>query len=65
MDGIVWKKPEGSLMSLHQGPEESLKNFLMRFNREKLTIEDAIEEFIHCALFQGIKKGGPLVEDLA
>jgi hypothetical protein len=28
----VRRKPSGSLMSLHQGPEESLKDFFMRFN---------------------------------
>lgn len=65
MDGIVRKKPAGSLMSLHQGLDESLKYFLMRFNQEKLDTENPTEEFMYCALFQGIKKDGPLTADLA
>jgi hypothetical protein len=28
----VRRKPSGSLMSLHQGPKESLKDFFMQFN---------------------------------
>jgi hypothetical protein len=65
MAGIVQRKPTGSLMSLHQGPEESLKNFLMHFNQERLTTEDSTKEFIHYTLFQGLKKDGPLMVDLA
>jgi hypothetical protein len=47
----VRKKPIWSLMSLRQGPEESLKSFLIRFNQERLATEDTIEEFVYCALF--------------
>jgi hypothetical protein len=65
MSGIVRKKPVGSLMPLRQGPEESLKSFLIRFNQERLATEDAIEEFVYCALFLGIKRDGPLMADLA
>jgi hypothetical protein len=49
--GIVRKKPVGSLMSLRQGLEESLKSFLMRFNQERLVAEDATNVFVYCALF--------------
>jgi hypothetical protein len=65
MAGIVRKKPGGSLMSLHQGCDESLKDFLLRFNQERLTTENPTEEFVHSALFQGIWKDGPLMTDLA
>jgi len=65
MSGIVRKKPVGSLMPLRQCPEESLKSFLIRFNQERLATEDAIEEFVYCALFLGIKRDGPLMADLA
>jgi hypothetical protein len=64
MAGIVRKKLVGSLMSLPQGPEESLKSFLMRFNQERLATEDGAKEFVYCALFQGIKRDGPLMADL-
>jgi hypothetical protein len=62
---IVRKKLVGSLMSLRQGPEESLKSFLIRLNLKRLTTEDAIEKFVNCALFLGIKRDGPLIPDLA
>ncbi len=41
MARIVRKRPIGSLMSLQQGPEESVKIFLMHSNQERLAIEDA------------------------
>jgi hypothetical protein len=65
MAGIVKKKHVGSLMSLHQGPDESLKDFLMRFNQEKIATKNLTEEFVYCALFQGIKKDGPLMANSA
>jgi hypothetical protein len=65
MVGIVRKKPVGSLISLRQGPEESLKSFLIRFNQERLATEGAIKEFVYCTLFLGIKRDGPLMADLA
>jgi hypothetical protein len=52
-------------MSLRQGLEESLKSFLMPFNQERLATEDTTEEFVYCALFQGIKRDGHLMRDLA
>jgi len=54
MAGRVRRKPSGSLMSLHQGPEESLKYFFMRFNQAQLEAETATDNFIYRALFQGI-----------
>jgi hypothetical protein len=65
MARIVRRKSARSLMSLHQGRNESLEDYLMRFNQEKLATESPIEEFIYCAQFQGIRKDGPLMADLA
>jgi len=65
MAGIVRKKPAGTLMSIQQGRDESLKEFLQRFNQARLTTESPTEEFVHSALYQGIRKDGPLVADLA
>jgi hypothetical protein len=48
-----------------QGPNESLKDYLWRFNQEKLDIESAPDDFIYGAIFQGLKKDGPLMADLA
>jgi hypothetical protein len=65
MAGIVRRKPAGTLMSLQQGRDESLKEFLQRFNQARLTTESPIEEFVHSALYQGIRKDEPLMADLA
>jgi hypothetical protein len=65
MAGRVRRKPSGSLMSLHQGPDESLKNLFMSFNQARLDAESATEDFIYGALFQGIRKDGALMADVA
>jgi hypothetical protein len=65
MAGRVRRKPSGSLMSLHQGPEESLRDFFMRFNQARLEAEAATDDFIYGALFQGIRKDGALMADIA
>jgi hypothetical protein len=52
-------------MSVCQGPKETLKDYLTQFNLERLATKNHTEEFIFCALFQGIKKDGPLMADLA
>jgi hypothetical protein len=64
MAGRVRRKPSGSLMSLHQGPEESLRDFFMRFNQAILEAESATDDFIYGALFQGIRKDGALMADI-
>jgi hypothetical protein len=65
MAGIVRRKLAGTLMSVQQGRDESLKKFLQRFNQARLTTESPTEEFVHSALYQGIRKDGPLMADLA
>jgi hypothetical protein len=65
MAGRVRRKPSGSLMSLHQGPEESIRDFFMRFNQARLEAEAATDDFIYGALFQGIRKDGALMADIA
>ncbi|XP_062158607.1 uncharacterized protein LOC133866058 [Alnus glutinosa] len=65
MAGRVRRKPSESLMSLHQGPEESLRDFFMRFNQARLEAEAATDDFIYGALFQGIRKDGALMADIA
>jgi hypothetical protein len=65
MAGRVRRKPSGSLMSLHQGLEESFKYFFMRFNQARLEAEAATKDFIYRTLFQGIRKDGTLMADIA
>jgi hypothetical protein len=59
------RNPAGCLMSLHQGPDESLEDYIIRFNQEKLATENLSKEFIFAALYQGIRKDGPLMAKLA
>jgi len=65
MAGIVRRKLARTLMSIQQGRDESLKEFLQRFNQARLTTESPTEEFVPSALYQGIKKDRPLMADLA
>jgi hypothetical protein len=50
---------------MRQGPNESLRDYLWRFNQKKLDTESAPDDFIYSAIFQGLKKDGPLMVDLA
>jgi hypothetical protein len=65
MAGVVRKKPAQQLMTIKQGPHESLRSYLLRFNQERLAAETQNEQFIHCAIYQGIRKDGALMADLA
>jgi hypothetical protein len=65
MAGVMRKKPSGSLIYIRQGPKELLKDYLAHFNQEKLATESRTKEFVYCPLFQGIRKDGPLMADLA
>jgi hypothetical protein len=65
MAGIFRKKPAQQLMTIKQGPQKSLRSYLLRFNQEGLAVESQNEQFIHCAIYQGIRKDGALMADLA
>jgi hypothetical protein len=65
VSGRARRKPRGYLLSVQQGPNESLKDYLWRFNQEKLDTESAPDDFIYGAIFQGLKKDGPLMAELA
>jgi hypothetical protein len=53
MSGRARRKPKRYLLSVRQGPNESLKDYLWRFNQEKLETESAPDDFIYGAIFQG------------
>jgi hypothetical protein len=65
VSGRIRRKTRGYLLSVRQGPNESLKDYLWRFNQEKLGMESAPDDFIYGSIFQGLKKDGPLMADLA
>jgi hypothetical protein len=43
MAGIVRKKPVQQFMTIKQGPQESLRSYLLRFNQERLAAESQNE----------------------
>jgi hypothetical protein len=59
------KKNPTYLLSLVQGKAESLKDYLQRFNQEKLIVENPDEQTILSALMNGIKVEGLLMAELA
>lgn len=52
-------------MSLRQQDDESLKDFVMRFNQAKLFAESPANEMVYVSLYQGIRVDGPLMAQLA
>ncbi|XP_062170604.1 uncharacterized protein LOC133876353 [Alnus glutinosa] len=64
VSGRIRRKPRGYLLSVRQGPNKYLKDYLWRFNQKKLETESAPDDFIYGAIFQGLKKDGPLMADL-
>ncbi|XP_059436631.1 uncharacterized protein LOC132169648 [Corylus avellana] len=59
------KKNPAYLLSLVQGKNESLKDYLLRFNREKLAVEGTNEQTVLSALMHGIQIEGPLMAELS
>jgi hypothetical protein len=58
------KKNPASLLSLVQGKNESLKDFMLKFNKEKLIVESLNEQTILDALMHGVRAEGPLTAEL-
>jgi hypothetical protein len=53
------------LLTLRQGNEETLKDFMLRFNNEKLEVDSLDDKTMLNALMQGIRVEGPLMAELA
>jgi hypothetical protein len=59
------KKPSGYLLTLHQHSNETFKEFMALFNREKMTVEDPTEDMVFAAIYQRISPKNPLMKKLA
>ncbi|XP_059429048.1 uncharacterized protein LOC132162845 [Corylus avellana] len=59
------KKNLTYLLSLVQGKEESLKEFMLRFNQEKLIIENPSEQTVLDALMHMVRAERPLMAELS
>jgi hypothetical protein len=49
---------------LHQQSNESLKEFMAQFNREKVTVEDPTEDMIFAVIYKRISPKEPLMKKL-
>jgi hypothetical protein len=58
------KKDPTCLLTLRQDKEESLKDFMLRFNREKLEVDTPDDKTLLCALMQGVRAEGPLMAEV-
>jgi hypothetical protein len=59
------KKPSKYLLTLHQREGESLKEFMILFNLEKLKVEDPSDGVVFSAIYQGISLGESMMRKLA
>jgi hypothetical protein len=52
-------------MAMGQKEGESLKDYVVRFNQAKLTVDSPTEEMAYTALYQGLRVEGPLMSEIA
>jgi len=54
MAARVRKKPSRYLLTLQQGSDETLKDFVVCFNSERMIVEDPTDDMVYAALYQGL-----------
>ncbi|XP_059461825.1 uncharacterized protein LOC132190804 [Corylus avellana] len=59
------RKHSACLLSLRQGKEESLKDFMHRFNKEKLLVDNPGDQTVLSALWHGVRPNGPLMAEVS
>ncbi|XP_058113308.1 uncharacterized protein LOC131256421 [Magnolia sinica] len=57
ISGKKSRKPTSHLFTIKQGPKESLKDFIARFNEEALQVKDYDDKMAPFAMFSGLKEG--------
>jgi hypothetical protein len=62
--GCKRKKPSGKLMAMRQKGDESLKDYVIRFNQANLMVDNLTEELVYAALYQGLRVEGPLMSEI-
>jgi hypothetical protein len=58
------KKSVTCLITLRQGKVETLKDFMLRFNREKLEVDSLDDKTLLNALMMGVRAEGPLMAEI-
>ncbi|XP_058111138.1 uncharacterized protein LOC131254150 [Magnolia sinica] len=51
------QKPNTHLLTIKQGPKESLKDYIARFNKEVLQVEDYDDKMALAVVFSGLREG--------
>nr|XP_027086383.1 uncharacterized protein LOC113708110 [Coffea arabica] len=52
----AFSKTTAHLMPVHQGPEESLREYMVRFNNESLQVRDRDDKVVMAAFVNGLRK---------
>jgi hypothetical protein len=65
LQSVREKKGPAYLLYITQGKIESLKDYMLLFNKEKLIVESPHEQVVLSSLMHGIKAEGPLMAKLA
>jgi hypothetical protein len=52
-------------MAMRQKEDESLKDYVVRFNQAKLTVDNPTEKMVYATLYQGLWVEGPLMSEIA
>ncbi|XP_062145300.1 uncharacterized protein LOC133852550 [Alnus glutinosa] len=52
-------------MAMRQKEDESLKDYVVRFNQAKLTVDNPTKKMVYAALYQGLWVEGPLMSEIA
>jgi cystathionine beta-lyase family protein involved in aluminum resistance len=52
-------------MAMREKEDESLKDYVIRFNQVKLTVDNTTEEMVYAALYQGLRVEGPFMSEIA
>ncbi|XP_059441931.1 uncharacterized protein LOC132174263 [Corylus avellana] len=67
LEGVAkdWKKHSACSLSLRQGKEESLKDFMLRFNKEKLLVENPSDQTVLSVLWHRVRPNGPLMAEVS
>jgi hypothetical protein len=58
------KKSVTCLLTLRQGKEETLKDFMLRFNKEKLEVDSLDDKTMLNTLMQGVRAEGLLMAEI-
>ncbi|XP_059450815.1 uncharacterized protein LOC132181583 [Corylus avellana] len=65
MTSRIRKKPPSYLLTLKQHSDETLKQFITRFNLEKTEIEEPSDDLIYSAIYHGLLTKEPVMRKMA